>query len=95
MVWLAVMTGGALGSLARHVVNGLFSQLIHRPVPYATAAVNLVGSGVIGILAGLLAAGRLHMSVPLRAAGSRPRSLPNQGHLRAARGICGTVGAQR
>jgi CrcB protein len=35
-------------------------------VPYATGAVNLIGSAVIGLLAGLVATGRLHMSTELR-----------------------------
>ena len=39
---------------------------MHRPVPYATAAVNLVGAGIIGVLAGAIASGRLEMSVPMR-----------------------------
>ncbi len=35
-------------------------------VPYATAAVNLLGSLAIGLLAGLIATGRVHMSTELR-----------------------------
>lgn len=66
MIWLAVAAGGALGSLARHGVNVLCAAVMGRPMPLATAAVNLVGAGVIGILAGLIASGRLHMSVPLQ-----------------------------
>src|SRR5262245_54497447 len=66
MTWLAVLLGGALGSVARHGVNVWFSRLMHRPVPYATAAVNLIGAGIIGVLAGLIASGRLQLSVPLR-----------------------------
>lgn len=66
MVWLAVGTGGALGSLARHTVNIFFAHVLERPVPYATAAVNLIGSFAIGLLAGLLAHGRLSMSPNLR-----------------------------
>ena len=61
MVWLSVAIGGALGTIARHGVNILFSRLL-RPDPYATAMVNLVGSLAIGVLAGLIAAGRLHLS---------------------------------
>lgn len=67
MIWLAVVAGGALGSAARHGVNVLFSVLMTRPSPYATGAVNLVGSGVIGVLAGALASGRLQMSPSFRA----------------------------
>ena len=66
MTWLAVMAGGALGSLARHGVNTLVAHLIPRPNPYATAAVNLVGAGIVGVLAGLIASGRLHMSLNQR-----------------------------
>jgi fluoride exporter len=66
MIWLAVAVGGALGSLARHGVNVLFSHLLERSVPYATGAVNLAGSAVIGLLASLLATGRLQMSNELR-----------------------------
>ena len=65
-IWLAVLAGGGLGSLARHGVNLVFTHWSERPVPYATATVNLVGAVAIGLLAGLLAAGRLHMSVPAR-----------------------------
>jgi len=66
MIWLAVGVGGALGSMARHGVNIFFSRVLERAVPYATAAVNLIGSAVIGLLAGLIASGRLHMSTELR-----------------------------
>jgi fluoride exporter len=42
MTWMAVGAGGALGSMARHVVNMLFAH--ERSVPYATGAVNIVGA---------------------------------------------------
>ncbi|HKB10023.1 MAG TPA: CrcB family protein [Vicinamibacterales bacterium] len=66
MSWLAVAGGGALGSMARHAVNLLFAHVLERAVPYATAAVNLLGSATIGLLAALIATGRVHMSVELR-----------------------------
>ncbi|HEY7291470.1 MAG TPA: CrcB family protein [Vicinamibacterales bacterium] len=66
MIWLAVAVGGALGSVARHLVNTLFAHVLERAVPYATATVNIVGSVVIGVLAGLIAAGRLHLSTEMR-----------------------------
>ena len=66
MIWLAVAAGGALGSMARHGVNILFAHVLERAVPYATAAVNLVGSATIGLLAALIAAGRLQWSTELR-----------------------------
>src|SRR3954463_4766311 len=66
MIWIAVAGGGALGSMARHAVNLLFAHVLERAVPYATAAVNIAGSFAIGLLAALIAAGRLHMSAELR-----------------------------
>ena len=66
MIWLMVSAGGALGSAARHGVNVLFGHVLDRSIPYATATVNLVGAGVIGLLAGLIAIGRLQMSTGMR-----------------------------
>jgi CrcB protein len=66
MIWLAVALGGTVGTLARHAVNLTFLRL-GRPGALATATVNLLGSVVIGALAGALAGGRLAMSAPLRA----------------------------
>lgn len=63
----AVAAGGAIGSLARHGVNIAIVQMAGRPVPYATAAVNILGSAVIGVLAGLIASGRLTITPPMRA----------------------------
>jgi CrcB protein len=66
MIWIAVAVGGALGSMARHAVNLLFAHTLERAVPYATAAVNIAGSATIGVLAALVAVGRLHLSPELR-----------------------------
>ena len=66
MIWFAVATGGALGSMARHGVNLLFAHVLERAVPYATAAVNVLGSLVIGLLAAVIATGRLRMSPEMR-----------------------------
>ena len=63
---VAVALGGAVGSVARHGVNIAFATF-GRPVPYATAAVNLLGSAAIGLLAGLLASGRISMAPTMRA----------------------------
>jgi fluoride exporter len=66
-MWMAVLFGGALGSVARHGMNVAASRLLGAPGPWPTAAVNMLGSLVIGVLAGALAAERLSMSAPLRA----------------------------
>ena len=65
MTWIAVALGGALGSVARHAVNVAFARMTETTTPYATATVNIIGSLIIGVLAGLTASGRLHMS-PVR-----------------------------
>ena len=67
MLWLAVGVGGALGSLARHGVNVAVGRMAGQPVPYATAAVNILGCVCIGALAGAIAGGRLELSSTARA----------------------------
>ena len=60
--WMAIAFGGAIGSVARHGVNRLVHQqwpLLQFPV--ATVIVNVVGCCVMGVLAGLVATGRLPM----------------------------------
>jgi CrcB protein len=60
--WLAVGFGGALGSMARHGVNHLVARRLGDPGPYATLTVNLIGCAAIGVLAGLVAGGRLGLT---------------------------------
>lgn len=62
MNWLAVLIGGALGSAARHGVNLAAPRLFGSATPYATAAVNMIGALVIGLLAGALASQRLTLT---------------------------------
>ena len=65
--WIAVAVGGAIGSVARHGVNRLVIQgwpLLRFPI--ATVIVNVVGCCVIGVLAGLIATGRLPMRTAWR-----------------------------
>lgn len=60
--WLAVGAGGALGSMARHAVNRII--LDGWPAlrfPLATLIVNVVGSCVFGVLAGMIASNRFEM----------------------------------
>jgi CrcB protein len=64
--WLAVGVGGAVGSMARHGVNVMMTRAGVPANPYATLVVNITGCAVIGVLAGLLAGGRLAMSPTTR-----------------------------
>lgn len=65
MTWVAAALGGLIGTLARHAMNVAFARHA-QPVPYATAAVNIIGSFIIGALAGSIAGGRLLLPAPLR-----------------------------
>jgi fluoride exporter len=67
LTWIVIASGGALGCMARHGVNRLVHQewpLIRFPA--ATVLVNVVGCGVIGALAGLIASGQLPMRTQWR-----------------------------
>jgi CrcB protein len=67
VLWIAIGAGGALGSMARHAANVAVNRLAGTPLPYATAAVNVLGCACIGVLAGAIAGGRLEMSSTTRA----------------------------
>ena len=64
--WLLVGLGGAIGSMARHGVNVVVARVAGQATPLATLSVNLAGCLAIGVLAGLVAAGRLAMSPSTR-----------------------------
>jgi CrcB protein len=66
-MWIAVLLGGALGSVARHGVNVTTARLLGAASPWSTAAVNIIGSLAIGVLVGALAANRISMSRPAQA----------------------------
>src|SRR5262245_52075695 len=66
MTWLAVAIGGAIGSMARHGTNVAVVRLAGRPGFYATFAVNIIGSFIIGLLAGLIASSRLQITPTAR-----------------------------
>lgn len=53
---LAVAAGGALGSAARYLTAIGFGKLLGTKLPWGTLFINITGSLLIGILAGLFAA---------------------------------------
>jgi len=60
MMWLAVGAGGALGAMARHGLNHLIHQrTLTSTFPLGIFLVNVGGSVIIGVLAGLLSSQRL------------------------------------
>jgi CrcB protein len=50
MHWFAVAIGGALGSIARYALSTWIFDVSSHKFPYATLAVNVLGSFVMGIL---------------------------------------------
>lgn len=51
---LFVALGGALGASARHAVGMAATHITSGPIPFGTFTVNIVGSILLGVLAGLM-----------------------------------------
>ena len=63
MVWFLISAGGALGSMARHGLNHLIHQrTLAGTFPLGVFLINVGGSVAVGLLAGLLTSGRLHLT---------------------------------
>jgi len=50
--WLAVAVGGAIGSIARYWLTGVMTALTGPQFPWGTLLINVLGSFVIGWVAG-------------------------------------------
>ena len=67
MIWLLIGAGGALGSMARHGLNHLIHQRnLSSTFPLGIFLINILGSTVIGGVAGVLTSGRWHWSYEAR-----------------------------
>ena len=58
MIWVAIAVGGAIGSVARYSVSLLVLRLIGQVVPFAVAAINIIGCFGIGCAWGAITAAR-------------------------------------
>lgn len=54
MIVAAMLIAGALGALARFVVDGSVKRWRSTTFPFATVGINLSGSFLLGVLAGLV-----------------------------------------
>lgn len=62
---LIVGCGGFVGAVLRYLVSGWVQNVMNRPFPYGTLAVNGIGSFIIGILAGVALTGAVSPNVRL------------------------------
>jgi fluoride exporter len=67
LAWLAVAVGGAIGSLARFWITLAMTALTGPQFPWGTLLINVLGSFVIGLVAGFtLVPARVAMHPDLR-----------------------------
>lgn len=67
MVYVMVGLGGAIGAMARHGLNHVVHQrFLTSTFPAGIFLVNILGSLVIGVLAGAMTAGRVHLPYQAR-----------------------------
>lgn len=65
--WIAVALGGAIGSIARFWLAGVITALTGPRFPWGTLLINILGSGIIGLVAGTtLAPERIAMHPDIR-----------------------------
>ncbi len=65
--WIAVALGGAIGSMGRFWLAGAMAALTGPRFPWGTLLINVLGSALIGLVAGLtLTPARMDMHPDLR-----------------------------
>ena len=68
MLWFVIAVGGAMGALARHLVNVWVQQrLLSSGFPAGIFLINVTGCLAIGLVAGSIAAGRMELSEQAKA----------------------------
>jgi fluoride exporter len=60
VIWAAIAIGGGLGAMLRHATNHVVHARFGAAFPYGIFIVNVLGCLAIGVVAGLLASGRVH-----------------------------------
>lgn len=74
MTVLLVAAGGAVGAVLRYLVDRRVQRLSDSDFPFGTLTVNVVGSAILGLLAGLMLTGQsadaVHAAVGVGLCGS-------------------------
>jgi CrcB protein len=55
LAFLLIFIGGGLGSMLRHAVNQASAAIFGMNLPYGTLSVNIIGSLIMGVIAGWFA----------------------------------------
>src|SRR5262245_33220439 len=67
MTWVLVGVGGGIGAMLRHGLNGVIHKwALGATFPHGIFVINVLGSAVIGVIAGLVASSRVHVSPEAR-----------------------------
>jgi fluoride exporter len=61
--WVLVVLGGAVGAVARYLLDAAVTARVGGRLPWGTVVVNVLGSAVFGVLAGLAMSGRISSAV--------------------------------
>lgn len=67
MIWIAIAAGGAMGAMGRYATTLMITAAMGPGwQPVATLAVNIIGSGLMGLVYGLINTGLISLSDPVR-----------------------------
>jgi fluoride exporter len=67
VIWILIGIGGAIGAVSRHALNRvIMAPLSPGDFPLGILVINVVGSGLIGIIAGHLSSARVLLSDDMR-----------------------------
>lgn len=68
MIWLLIGIGGAIGAVSRHALNrAIMTPLSPGDFPMGILVINVIGSGLIGVVAGHVSGARVLLSDDMRA----------------------------
>jgi fluoride exporter len=67
VTWIVIGIGGAIGAVSRHALNRVIMAPLSGEFPVGILVINVVGSGLIGLIAGHLSSARVLLSDDMRA----------------------------